>query len=292
MKKTRIRITLLVVVAIVMMVGMSTVAYAAAFFYKVKVVKPNDVISPVGTEDVVDIWNDSEQTAYTYVNNTDYEVRIYKSAQTRDGEKEWETPKAYSTSISSDAGYDKTHSYTIVVNEFYVAPKPKPDPKPDPKPAPDTEPQEEEKSAPVEETQEEEEKQPQLNEETYVPNIVAVDKNQFDKVNEGIVPGGSYNFSDYVTPAGFASGVEKIADKKDAFGNVSVFSGKALTINRALLESLTKKNATLSYFFMHEGHLYCVTIPAGVNPNLVLDEMGHSGPLNVGAILGTTRLIK
>ena len=155
-----------------------------------------------------------------------------------------------------------------------------------PDPDPDPEPQPEQPKAP------EEEPELQLEEENYVPNIVQNDKTQFGKENEGSVPTGAYNFSTYVSPSGFAKGVEKIADKKDAKGNITVYSGKPLTINKELLNTLTAKKVSMTYYFTYKGHLYCVTIPAGVNPARVLDKNGHGGPLYVGWLLGTSRLIK
>ncbi|MBP9995921.1 MAG: hypothetical protein KBT19_01435 [Lachnospiraceae bacterium] len=175
---------------------------------------------------------------------------------------------------------------------FTVGGDEKPDPQPAPQPDPNLECREEEQKASVEEAKPEEEPEPQFAEEAYDPVVVANDKNQFTANNEGVVPNASYNFTEYVTPAGFASGVKKIADKKDALGNVYVFSNKALTINRTFLETLTEKNTKVVYFFEYQGHLYCVTILPNVNPDLVLDAMGHSGPLNVGAFLGTTILIR
>lgn len=155
-----------------------------------------------------------------------------------------------------------------------------------PKPDPDPTPQPEQPKAP------EEEPTPQFSEENYVPDVVQNDKAQFGKESEGSVPSGAYNFSAYVSPSGFAKGVEKIADKKDAKGNITVYSGKPLTINKELLNTLTAKNMSMTYFFNYGGHLYSVTIPAGVNPALVLDANGHGGPLYVGWLLGTSRLIK
>ena len=167
-------------------------------------------------------------------------------------------------------------SSSAVLNVEVVLPTPSPDPAPQP----------EQPKAP------EEEPAPQFVEENYVPDIVQNDKAQFGKENEGSVPTGAYNFSTYVSPSGFAKGVEKIADKKDAKGNITVYSGKPLTINKELLNTLTAKNMSMTYFFNYGGHLYSVTIPAGVNPALVLDKNGHGGPLYVGWLLGTSRLIK
>lgn len=172
---------------------------------------------------------------------------------------------------------DNEEYASSAVHDFYVE-KPTPSPSPAPQ-------QEEQKPAT-------EEQEPQFVEDTYVPDVVAKDSTQFTKDSSVVVPAGSYNFSAYSTPAGFAKGVEKIADKRDASGNVYVFSGKPLTINRALLNTLTAKKTSLIYYFNHDGHLYSVIIPAGVDPNLVLDANGHSGPLNVGWLMGTARLIR
>lgn len=138
----------------------------------------------------------------------------------------------------------------------------------------------------------EEESAPQFSEDEYVPNVVAKDKNQFGKDNESVVPVGAYNMSAYSTPTGFNKGVEKMADKKDADGNLYVYSGKPLTINRGLINTLKSKNATLTYYFVHNGHLYCIVIPPTTNPDLVIGTKSSEGPLTVGTLLGTARLIK
>lgn len=137
-----------------------------------------------------------------------------------------------------------------------------------------------------------EEATPSFVEETYVPEVVSKDTTALGKDSATVVPASAFNFSKFVSPAGFAKGVEKIADKKDATGSVTLFSDKAITINRAFLNTLTAKNMSVNYYFMHKGHLYLVTIPAGVDPDLVLDAHGHGGPLTVGAILGTSRMIQ
>ena len=98
--------------------------------------------------------------------------------------------------------------------------------------------------------------------------------------------------SSFVSPSGFANGVGKIADKKDANGSITVYSSKAITINKALLNTLTAKNVSMTYYFNHKGHFYRVVIPAGVNPAQVLDKNGNAGPLTVGSLLGTLSLLK
>lgn len=74
--------------------------------------------------------------------------------------------------------------------------------------------------------------------------------------------------------------------------SVSIFTGKAFTFNKNIVEAINKGGKEVVYYFKHAGHLYSVTVPANVDATKVLEKGGHAGPLYVGKVLGTTRLVK
>ncbi len=132
----------------------------------------------------------------------------------------------------------------------------------------------------------------EADETQYTPDVVAIDKTEYEAENDEVVPKETYNFSNYVTARGATAGINKIIDKNPEEKRVSIYSGKPITIDRAFLENIHEKNIDLTYFFMYEGHLYSVTIPANVDATKVLADAPYEGPMYVGKMLGTTRLIK
>lgn len=57
-------------------------------------------------------------------------------------------------------------------------------------------------------------------------------------------------------------------------------------------KAVSNSKVDVVYMFMHEGHLYKVTIPAGTDVTKIIEKNGYSGPLYIGARLGTSQLIK
>lgn len=122
--------------------------------------------------------------------------------------------------------------------------------------------------------------------------IVEKDKTQVTKEEVGIVPDKAYNLSAYVTTKGFVSALNKITKANAEAKSVSIFTGKPFTFNKGIVEAINKGGKDVVYFFNYKEHLYSVTVPANVDPTSILEKGGHAGPLYVGKVLGTTRLVK
>ena len=117
---------------------------------------------------------------------------------------------------------------------------------------------------------------------------VSSDKTAVTKEIENKVPADAYNMSSYKTVKGFVTGINKIANNQTN-NNIKIYTDKPICFSKYILNEIGKKN--IEYYFMYEGHLYCVTIPAGTQPERVLEKNGFAGPLYIGKVLGTTRLI-
>lgn len=122
--------------------------------------------------------------------------------------------------------------------------------------------------------------------------MVKTDKTQVEAAVDAFVPDKSYNMSAYKTARGFIAGLNKIAKNNRGAKSVSIYTGNPICFNKGIINALTKNKIDVVYYFMHKGHLYSVTIPAGTDLNRVLERNGFAGPLYVGKILGTSRLIK
>ncbi|MBP9996561.1 MAG: hypothetical protein KBT19_04700 [Lachnospiraceae bacterium] len=180
-----------------------------------------------------------------------------------------------------------------------------PDPTPSPSPTPSPEPEIEDV---VEEVKSEHEQESNDGtEQEAIKNtfdIVQNDKTDIDGAAESLVPSQTYNLSSYVTSAGMVRGLESIIVKNNTqIGNantnhlntsrqVSFYTGKPMTFNKAIAEVICSSKADVVYYFKYKGHLYKVTIPRGTNPTLILEECNYAGPLYVGKVLGTAVLIK
>ncbi len=143
-----------------------------------------------------------------------------------------------------------------------------------------------------EQKSEPEQEVPKVDETQYTPVVVAIDKTEYKSENDEVVPNSTYNFSNYVTARGATAGINKIVEKKPGDKDIAIYSGKPITIDREFLENIHEKNINLTYFFMHEGHLYSVTVTSDVDATEVLANAPYEGPLYVGKMLGTTRLIR
>ena len=113
------------------------------------------------------------------------------------------------------------------------------------------------------------------------------------------VSAGVYNFSAYNTAAGFESGIDKVIQSVllSAVGTnvkptVTIYSDNPIAINKSILNKICNSNIDFVYIFVYNGHVYSVTIPAGTDASMLLQETQSEGPLYIGALLGTTQLIK
>lgn len=131
-------------------------------------------------------------------------------------------------------------------------------------------------------------------EETMPVSPVSVDTTQFNKTDAAIIPGGTYNLSNFITIKGIVKGINTAvaASNKSGSNAVTIYSGRPFAFNGEILKAIQAGKKDVTYFFNHDGHLYSVTIPATVDATKVLEKTGFAGPLYVGQQLGTTVLIK
>lgn len=103
-----------------------------------------------------------------------------------------------------------------------------------------------------------------------------------------------YNLSKIITPQGFIAAVEKMVEANENTNAeteaITFYTSSPIAFNASSLTALANANTEFVYMFNHEGHLYKVTIPAGVNVDL--DGQGFAGPLYIGAKLGTSVLVE
>lgn len=168
------------------------------------------------------------------------------------------------------------------------SPDPKPDPTPSPSPSSKSEP-----AKPAEPAKTDLEIREALEMELPVATVT-VDMTQFNKSDSAVVPGTTYNLSNFVTTAGIVKGINTavVASNKNGSDTVTIYSGKPLCFNNAIVKAIQNGKKTVVYYFTYKGHLYSVTVPATVDATKVLEKAGFAGPFYVGAQLGTTRLIK
>lgn len=125
---------------------------------------------------------------------------------------------------------------------------------------------------------------------------VTVDKTALAAQTEQLIPGTTFNFSAVRTTKGLITSIEKASQKSlkanSKAKTVSIYTSNPFCFNRNILDTMRKTNQTFSYYFMYKNHLYSVTVPAGTDPGKVLEKNGCAGPLYIGRMLGTTRLIK
>lgn len=185
------------------------------------------------------------------------------------------------------------------------APAPAPSVSKEPSPSPSPSPVVEEKKAeapaaepapsePAEET-------PVVDETKLPVELVAKDTTAVTAAISSVVPGATtYNLSQFKTTKGFALGIDKAvkAEQKKNFvaavptSQVEIFTGQPQTFGKDCIAVLKNSNVAVVYSFMHKGHLYRVTIPAGTDITNLLDKHGFAGPLYIGKALGTTVLVK
>jgi len=106
---------------------------------------------------------------------------------------------------------------------------------------------------------------------------------------EAKTTGAAYNLSSVTTTQGFVAAVNKIAKDTPAKA-MSVYSSKPIAMNAASIEAVTNSGKAFEYTFSYQGHIYKITIPAGAKINM--NGQRFAGPLYIGAVLGTTQVIK
>lgn len=125
---------------------------------------------------------------------------------------------------------------------------------------------------------------------------VTIDKTSLALQTEQLIPGTTFNLSSVKTTKGLMTSIEKASQKSlqanPKAKDVSIYTNNPFCFNRNILDTMRKTNQTFSYYFMYKNHLYSVTVPAGTDPSKVLEKNGCAGPLYIGRMLGTTRLIK
>lgn len=131
-------------------------------------------------------------------------------------------------------------------------------------------------------------------EETMPVSPVSVDATGVNKADSAVIPGGTYNLSNFITTKGIVRGINTAvaASNKNGSKAVTIYSGKPFCFNGEILKAIQTGKKDVTYFFNYNGHLYSVTIPASVDASKVLDKAGFAGPLYVGQQLGTTVLVK
>ena len=183
------------------------------------------------------------------------------------------------------------------------APAPAPSVSKEPSPSPSPVVEEKKAEAPAAEPAPSEpaEETPVVDETKLPVELVAKDTTAVTAAISSVVPGATtYNLSQFKTTKGFALGIDKAvkAEQKKNFvaavptSQVEIFTGKPQTFGKDCISVLKNSNVAVVYSFMHKGHLYRVTIPAGTDITNLLDKHGFAGPLYIGKALGTTVLVK
>lgn len=122
--------------------------------------------------------------------------------------------------------------------------------------------------------------------------LISIDKTQVSNEVSKEVPGKTYNLTSYTTAKGFVAAIEKIVKKNPSEKRVYIYTSKPICFTKAMLSNITKMKVDVVYYFMHKGHLYSVTIPANTDIQKIFGKTNFQGPLYIGKVLGTSRLIK
>lgn len=105
--------------------------------------------------------------------------------------------------------------------------------------------------------------------------------------------GSTYNLSNIVTTKGFLSSVDKIVQASPFSATVMIYQQNYMPFNDEILKNIHNTGKDFVYSFKYQGHLYSITIPANANIQGVIDRSDlFVGPLWLGQIFGTTKLIK
>lgn len=248
-----------------------------AYSYDTGSFTEDDVTAIISAEDVdkdtVKDYTRDEITVYVTVGGTTYAIPYYVLV---DG------------SIDMPAGDDEI---TVSVGSINKVVKIKVKSEPAPVEAPKKE--EPQKVEPVEE-----------NDPDIKLEVVSIDKTEVGAVENAEVPGSAFNISSSISNRNLANALKDVVinnntkinaatgTTKAAPRTLEFYSGKPMAFNNAILRSLANSKVDVVYYFKYDGHLYSITIPAGTNPDLILGNEPFAGPLYVGKVLCTTRLIK
>lgn len=131
-------------------------------------------------------------------------------------------------------------------------------------------------------------------EEGMTVSPVAVDMTNINRADLAALSGTTYNLSNFVTTKGIVKGINVAvaASNKSGSNTVAVYSQKPLCFNGEIIKAIRDGKKDLIYYYLYKGHLYSVTIPAGVDDKVILEKSGFAGPLYIGHKLGTTQVVK
>lgn len=121
---------------------------------------------------------------------------------------------------------------------------------------------------------------------------ISIDKSQVSLEANKELSGKTYNLSSYITAKGFTTAIEKIVKSNPNEKRISIYTSKPICFTKTMVSNITKTKADVVYYFMHKGHLYSVTIPANTDIQKIFGKTSFQGPLYIGKVLGTSRLIK
>lgn len=124
------------------------------------------------------------------------------------------------------------------------------------------------------------------------PDMITVDILGVDKTDVDSMPKQTYNLSSFVTAKGFMTSIDKIAKLRQGETSISIYTKQPICYTEEILKSMAKNNIDFVYYFRHKGHLYCVTIPAEADLEIIFKNNKYVGPLYIGYVLGTSKLIK
>lgn len=124
------------------------------------------------------------------------------------------------------------------------------------------------------------------------PELILIDTTGVDKTGAEVMPKKTYNLSSFVTVKGFMNSIDRIAKAAQKDKPVSIYSERPVCFSKEILKSMTKHNLEFVYYFKYKGHLYCVTIPPQTDLDTSFKEKTYFGPLYLGHVLGTSKLVK
>jgi len=129
-------------------------------------------------------------------------------------------------------------------------------------------------------------------EQDMTPKTMAAATSKIDKEAAALMPATTFNMAEYRTTAGFAAGIMKAANLNGKNKQLTVYTTAPVSIDKSVLVTAQSAGVDFVYYFNYKNHLYRITIPAKADVTKVLESRGFSGPLFVGAVLGTSALVK
>lgn len=102
-----------------------------------------------------------------------------------------------------------------------------------------------------------------------------------------------HNISLAITPGVFTTVVKSIDKKAPANEPVYLYSAWPISMNKNMVQELANCKNGAIYYFWHKGHLYSLTIPPKADVSkIVKSNWKYEGPLYIGQLLGTSKLIR